>query len=855
MTTAEQTPQQTRSPFWRSHANLVVGLFWGALLLLLLALWIGVKHWESGSSVIVIITAILGVALLAAAGWQTALLVSLKKQPEQQETELLKVRPLLGFFLLGEAIVLAVMVLWLATQQGQAAFGEISSAIVLTVIGMATGLSLLTESAKGFQPQPLLLLILSNRRIFAIGLLFVGLAFFIVGVVLFWFGGRAVDIFPQAAGSMLLGLIFVGGGVWLILASPNEVTPMNMRILILTLGGAAGLVIAVAAIAFAIRWRELVFTGGMELWQGEKAWRLWLCIWIENLGLVLMFGSLLVAYGDIRKNVVLRRLLFGYNTVFMALLLLDILVVINVLVYATFPYNYNWTESQGFYSLSDRSKQILGSLKEPTTVYVLMSQASRDFRDVRTLLENAQAYTNKLRVEYISPDVRDQQYLTILKKFPKALESAKSSSQSAGRGLLIAYGPSKGKLPAPHAFIPQSDLSDRGTQPFHGRNQDQPHAPYEFRGESLVMTQLSFLANDKRSPVVYFTQSNGELNIDPDSRRMHPLFQQLAQQGNADELKSYLQKNNYQVKKLFWMAPPKDIMPGDESLAFSQKKPGSPHEVPADAKVVFIAWPKAPFSKEVLDALAAYMDRGGKLVVMSIITDVQGTLVKTNLEGFLKRYGVDMGQDVILRAIVAGNRLFGADYHQFAYTVPESGNPIAQTFSKYKFFLDMPRTVKPSAGAAGGWRATSILEVRSQGQILWAEKNMNAFRDLEGYVRGLFVRGRLKGIGVREPLSVGVAVTDRDQTPRLVVYGAARMASNSPVFSRNEPPPPYKDLIVSSLEWMAERPENIGIAPKKTNYYRFKGEVAAGRMILLPFGLMSLGILGLGMGIWVVRRN
>ena len=34
-----------------------------------------------------------------------------------------------------------------------------------------------------------------------------------------------------------------------------------------------------------------------------------------------------------------------------------------------------------------------------------------------------------------------------------------------------------------------------------------------------------------------------------------------------------------------------------------------------------------------------------------------------------------------------------------------------------------------------------------------------------------------------------------------------------------------------------------------------KENVAVGRMIVMPFVLMSVGVLGLGLGVWVARRR
>jgi len=62
-------------------------------------------------------------------------------------------------------------------------------------------------------------------------------------------------------------------------------------------------------------------------------------------------------------------------------------------------------------------------------------------------------------------------------------------------------------------------------------------------------------------------------------------------------------------------------------------------------------------------------------------------------------------------------------------------------------------------------------------------------------------------------------------------------------------------LIASSLAWLRERPENIGIEAKKREYYIMDPNANISRMIWLPFGLMMFSVVGLGLGVWVVRRR
>jgi hypothetical protein len=163
-----------------------------------------------------------------------------------------------------------------------------------------------------------------------------------------------------------------------------------------------------------------------------------------------------------------------------------------------------------------------------------------------------------------------------------------------------------------------------------------------------------------------------------------------------------------------------------------------------------------------------------------------------------------------------------------------------------------------AATGAGMFRAEPILETVPLGNIpVWVDTNFQALRNLEAHIISLQESGRFEDLRRRDAIPVGLAVTDRDQKPRLLVFGAARWASNYPQGLPGLSPEDNKDLFVSSLEWLVERRlPSIGISPKRSNFYRLRvPEGAFGRMAWLPASIMILGIVGLGMGVWVVRRR
>ena len=128
-------------------------------------------------------------------------------------------------------------------------------------------------------------------------------------------------------------------------------------------------------------------------------------------------------------------------------------------------------------------------------------------------------------------------------------------------------------------------------------------------------------------------------------------------------------------------------------------------------------------------------------------------------------------------------------------------------------------------------------------------------------------------------MSTGVAVSEagmefnpmaphpmpKDSTPRLLVFGNAWFVSDANLggpgrerdrFGRSaQAGYPYYDLFASSLAWLRERPSSIGLDPKERKEFRLKEGANLARMEYLPLGLMMVAIVGVGLGVWVVRRR
>lgn len=825
---------------------LATALFCGAAMLVVFAFWLVAKH-EDFPSVLAWLLGLFGLVAFGGGVWVLAAGGDEKTMQSQR-------RALSGGMLVG-GLVLCGIALYVMFAFGQAGFGE---AVGMSIVGVAAlygglGLQRPAQHAEGNE-HPAFTWLCQKQALVGLSLVAVGFVLALVALALLLFWKLDWSSFPELSAFMLLGLLGVSSGIWLTLSPSEQVTTAKMRIFVLIVGGVAGLILSLAALARAIVWRDDVF-GGMRAWQGDNGYRVWVCAYVELLGLGLMFVCVLLARADIRAKPVLRRVLFGYNAVLTGLLLLAALVTINIVVYAMVPFAVEFSKSRGTHTLSDATKNLLNNLREPVTFFVLRDR-NRIATELRTFLENATGQSTKVQVKYVDPET-DAEYESLVKRFPDKLAGNASRGNQVDFGILLVYGdmPSDVSKKPPHEFITFGRLFDRDQQ----QSKDgETRGTLIFKGEGEIMTELNFLAQGRTQRKVYLLQGDGELKIDGagDAFR-RDLRQDLESFGSAT-LVELLKKDKYDVQGLEL---------GEQLVKSKDKSPNvvSAKEVPADANAVIIAGPSSGFAAKTLDALESYMDRGGKLIVfLDIFLDRKETELKmTGLEDFLRKYGVQVGANFVIRypQPVPGIQLSGDPRAVFALVPADTNNELAKQFQKELFGFRTVRVVRPDP-TAKKYKAEPLLVLdRRLRQGYLDETNVRAITSPVEYINELRKKEALIPRLSLDPIPMAVAVSETQfaaggkssDKPRLVVIGDAECVSN---FGIDQSEGLTYALTASALEWLSERQGLIGLRPKETNSYTINPQkVPVERMIFLPGWLMIVAIIALGGGIWLVRRR
>ena len=264
-----------------------------------------------------------------------------------------------------------------------------------------------------------------------------------------------------------------------------------------------------------------------------------------------------------------------------------------------------------------------------------------------------------------------------------------------------------------------------------------------FKGESEIMKELSFLAQDRKKRTVYFLQGNGELDINQKDRQTRTnLKDDLASLG-CNRLVEELEKDQFVVQGLsFGKQLPKDKT---ANMAFAKETgPDKRKEIPDGADAVIIAGPGVPLDAAILGALERYMDRGGMLLVfLDIVVDSQGNrMVNTGMDEFLRKYGVLAGNDFALR--VAG------DDPRIVIAMPprDSSNDLAEAFAHFPFPMRTVRIVRPDREAKK-YSAEIVLHLdRREPRLRFeymAENDVKVLSDPVTYLDNLNNQGSLGG--------------------------------------------------------------------------------------------------------------
>jgi ABC-type uncharacterized transport system involved in gliding motility auxiliary subunit len=328
-----------------------------------------------------------------------------------------------------------------------------------------------------------------------------------------------------------------------------------------------------------------------------------------------------------------------------------------------------------------------------------------------------------------------------------------------------------------------------------------------FKGEQLFTSAIVQLSEGGK-PRILFTTGHGEHSLDDQSGRGLSGAQQL------------LGNDNFELEE--WASLGKPAVPDGTDL-------------------LVIAGPTGSFVQPELAAFSAYLNNGGRMLVLldPTLGPAAGSgLVSTGLEAWLARYGVQVGNNIVVDPsnplpFFGPETIFSKEYgdHPITKALSEGGLPV---------LLSVVRSVAP--GNAPGIKLTELVRTSPEG---WGESNL---ADLDQVGRD--------AQDLAGPVGIAVVAESDSTAPgkrpmRLVAVGDSELAANQ-LLQANAA---NSVLLANALNWLVERESLLGIPPKKTEQVKLTLTRDEMRRIYLLAGALPILAVVLGTAVFFRRRR
>ena len=466
-------------------------------------------------------------------------------------------------------------------------------------------------------------------------------------------------------------------------------------------------------------------------------------------------------------------------------------ILLGAVNYAGFHYYLrgDWSPAQR-YRLSEQTKSLLRNLPAPVKVYVFFSPTTAApgfevYSDVVNLLKEYQsAERSRITVEYIDP----------MRNLARARELQSLHQFGSEENLVIVETESRFK---------QNAAVDMAEYYYLPQVTGDPPRVTAFKGEQMITgALLELLEPEQRA--VYFLQGHGEPPVGEGS----PL----------SLLQEYIARQGVRVEAL------------NLSLAGA---------VPADAGAVVLAGPRYDLTPASLEALRAYWQNDGRLMVL-LDPEADTPL----LRAFLSAAGITPRDDRVLRTVQLG----------FATGILRD---VAGTFDPEN---RVTRRLHGAEAMFPGGTCSLELDRQTPDTTLWPM--VTAEEPFWGETQ--YVTDGETGVVFSEETDVaaplvlaamaergGVADEQVDvNSSRLVVAGNSAFVADGSITE------PNLDFFLGALNWMLDRGYLARVTPKPVRTFNLNlTDLETGRIALFTMVVIPAGALVAGAFVWWRRRR
>lgn len=249
----------------------------------------------------------------------------------------------------------------------------------------------------------------------------------------------------------------------------------------------------------------------------------------------------------------------GSYSAVLSVIVIAVAVVLNLVV-GQLPEQYKNLDlsSQGLYSLSDTTKEMVAGIEDDITIYVLIKEDSAD-ATLDKLLRRYEDLSEHVHVEYVDPDLTPN-FIS---------EHLGSVSSSISYNSLIVEGNGKSKLVDMNDIYPVDYYSYYTTGSYEET----------FNGEGAVTSAIDYVISED-IPKIYEVTGHGEMSLD-------------------STITDLISQDNMELEEINLM---------------------NQESVPEDADALIIYAPTTDFSTEEADMVISYLENGGNVVVLTTFT-------------------------------------------------------------------------------------------------------------------------------------------------------------------------------------------------------------------------------------------
>ena len=472
-----------------------------------------------------------------------------------------------------------------------------------------------------------------------------------------------------------------------------------------------------------------------------------------------------------RYSVSVKALKTGAYSVGMIVAAVAVTVVLNMVV-GQLPGSWTSLDLTGskLYSLTDQTKEYLKNMGQDVTIYVLVNEDNEDTVLGQTL-DRYEELSEHIHVQYVDP-IQNPRFHTQY-----------TSGNISANSLIVVSDKRSKVIDAGDIYVTSYD--------YDGYNYSSSVTGYD--GEGQITSALDYVLSDD-IPVVYMTEGHGEQSL-------------------SATFKGGLDKENVEYETINLM---------------------DYESVPDKAACLVINAPASDLSEDDQDKVTAYLDRGGKVILILGYREVP----TPNLDALLAYMDLRIADGLVVEEDQN-------NYYQIPfYILPTvaAGSYTTGIYGNYYVFAPYSQGILvPEAQEDGNIRYTDFLKTSSSAYAMRDFENATEYSRQEGDAQGPFSLG-VEAVKTLEQGEATMVVYSSDQmftdSASLMVGGANQMLFTNTVsrFVDHETSVsvPAKNYEVSTLLLSQKDALLLGLVT----------------VILLPFGSLVTGFV-----IWFGRRR